>query len=71
MVVSDEEKASLRCQVRVAELNESEPTDDVSKAYLLTKNYWLQALIGKTVMDNRILITGKPGLRRQVRYTGF
>ena len=37
MVLSDEEKASLRCQVRVAELNESEPTDDVSKDYLLTK----------------------------------
>ena len=37
MVLSDEEKASLRCQVRVVELNESEPTDDVSKDYLLTK----------------------------------
>ena len=37
MVLSDEEKASLRCQVSVAELNESEPTDDVPKEYLLTK----------------------------------
>jgi hypothetical protein len=31
MVLNDEEKASLRCQVGVEELNESEPSDDVSK----------------------------------------
>ena len=37
MVLSDEEKASLRCQVSVEELNESKPYDDVSKEYLLTK----------------------------------
>ena len=37
MVLSVEEKASLRCQVSVEELNESEPFDDVPKEYLLTK----------------------------------
>jgi len=38
MVLSDEEKASQRCQVRVRELNESKPSDDVSKrTKLLTK----------------------------------
>ena len=31
MVLSDEEKASLRCQVSVRELNESKPYDDISK----------------------------------------
>ena len=37
MVLSDEEKASDRCQVSVAELNESEPYDDGPKGYSLTK----------------------------------
>ena len=37
MVLSDEEKASVTCQVSVEELNESAPYDDVPKEYLLTK----------------------------------
>ena len=32
MVSDDEEKASLRCQIGVGELNKSEPFDEVSKA---------------------------------------
>jgi hypothetical protein len=35
MVLSDEEKASQRCQVSVRELNASEPFDEVSKEQLV------------------------------------
>ena len=46
MVLSDEEKASQRCQVIVRELNESKPSDDVSKGILVDETIGFRVLIG-------------------------
>ena len=71
MVLSDEEKASKRCQASVSELNESEPFEDMSKRLLVVKSIGLRLLIRKTVAVICFPATEQPALRRQESYTGF
>ena len=71
MVLSDEEKASKRCQASVSELNESEPSEDMSKRLLVVKSIGLRLLIRKTVTDSCLSATEQLALRRQESYTGF
>ena len=65
-------KVSLkRDQVRVRKLNESEPTEDMSKRLLVVKSINSLQLIRQTVAVICLPATEQPALRRQELYTGF
>ena len=60
-----------RDQVSVRKLNESEPTEDMSKRVLVVKSINHRLLIRQAVADSCLLATEQPALRRQELYTGF
>ena len=69
------ERSGKRClkrhQVRVRKLNESEPTEDMSKRLLVVKSIDLRQLIRQAVAVSCLPATEQPALRRQELYTGF
>jgi len=57
--------------VSVKKLNESKPSDEVSKRLLVVKSIDFELLIRKTVAVICLPATEQPALRRQDLYTGF
>jgi hypothetical protein len=60
-----------RDQVRVRKLNESEPTEDMSKGLFVVKSINSLQLIRQTVAVSCLPATEQPALRRQEPCTGF
>ena len=57
--------------MNVKKLNESKPSDEVSKRLLVVKSIDFELLIRKTVAVICLPATEQPALRRQELYTGF
>lgn len=58
-------------QVSVKKLNESKPTDEVSKRLLVVKSIEVQRLIRRLQRIVCLLAAEQPALRWQELYTGF
>ncbi len=72
MVLNVQAKGSAkRSQVRVRKLNESEPTEDMSKRLLVVKSIDPLQLIRQTAAVSCLPAAEQPALRRQELYTGF
>ena len=63
--------SAKRGQVRVRKLNESEPTEDMSKRLLVVKSIDPLQSIGQTAAVICLPAAEQPALRRQDLYTGF